>query len=593
MKFKPRRTFRLYREDGKNKDSSFIGGLVREHIEIGGVAVYIWLLKGYFDQTRNDGSKTVIDEKLDDMIQDSILMETRDRKYADDAILCRAAFRVSESQLDFARYGQLLATDVLQLEMHKRTVESLCGRRLMPGDVIETPHYRDIGLDGRPMNRYYAVESIIRSPTGWDATYDNHIVAVTARPIKDAQEFIDLMERKDKTGSTIQDQISQRKALENLTGKIQNAAMEQAYTTWWDTTIIYIDPETQKPEKWTDDGLPPNGIPVVNSSSFPPTPAEGDYILRIDMSPRKLYRYQNSKWVLKEVDRKRQWGTYNWTAKLAQFATDQSEEMDARPWEYKSIHDLATPRHNRSEPSPRAASYPPPPTVGTWQPMILVTPPSITTISAESIPITTVTLAGNVLTPTTVHASLDMTAGEYSAVLIQYTAERDTGQQVGEILINDAMTSATMQHEFNDIGIVGLSFTVGVSGGVRYLKYTSTPGNPITLRFRIRDKWNIPDTTVPLPGNTITPTAVHPSLDMIAGQYSAVLIQYTAERDIGQQVGEILINDATTSATMQHEYVGSIGLSFTVGISSGIRYLKYTTTAGNQITFTFRIRDKW
>jgi hypothetical protein len=490
--FKPSKTFRLHYDDRPSKDSSFVSGLVREHIEIGGVVVYIWLLKGFFDQTRSDGSKPVIDEALNDEIQDAILMETRDRRYADDAILARAAFRVSESQLDFARYGQLLSTDVLQLEFHRTSMETVCGRRLVPGDVIETPHYRDIGTDGRPMNRYYAVESIIRSPTGWDASYENHISAVTARPIKDAQEFIDLMERKDKTGASIQQQISQRDALEQLTGKIQNAAMEQAYTTWWDTTIIYVDPETQIVEKFTDDGVPPNGLPVTNVSSFPLSPTEGDYVLRIDMVPRKLYRYNGTKWVLKEIDRKRQWGTYNWTAKLAQFATDQTEEMDSRPWEYKSIHDLATPRQNRSEPSPKAQSYPPAPAIGSWEPMILVTPPP-TYVSSSSfssnIATTTVTLAGNISTPTQVHSSLDMAAGEFSAVLIQYTAERDTGQRVGEILINDATSSATMQHEWNDIGTIGLTFTVGVSSGIRYLKYTSTAGNPITLVFRIRDQW--------------------------------------------------------------------------------------------------------
>ena len=489
-KFRPSAPFRLYRDDRPSRDSALIGGMAREHIEIGGVAVYAWLLRGFFDQARDDGKRPAIDEAFGESIQDAILLETRDRRYADDAIMIRGAYRVSESELDFARYGMLLATDTVQFEFHKRELERLCGRRLVVGDVIEAPHLRDVGIDGRPMNRYYEVKSIIRSPSGWDPTYTSHIVAVTARPIKDAQEFIDLMERQDKTGRTIQQQVSQRDALEQLTGKIQEAAMEQAYTTWWDTTIIYIDPVTQKAEKWTDDGRPPNGLPVTNVSSFPVSPADGTYVLRVDMVPRKLYRFQAGRWVLKEVDRKREWGTYNWTAKLAQFATDQTEAMDARPWEYKSIHDIATPRQNRSEPSPRGGAYPPPPQVGSWSPMILVTPPHSTSSSIVQEPETvTVTLAGNVLTPTQVHASLDMAAGAYSAVLVQYTAERDTGQRVGEVLINDATTSATMQHEFNDIGTVGLAFTVGVASGVRYLRYTSTAGNPITLVFRIRDRW--------------------------------------------------------------------------------------------------------
>lgn len=491
-KFTPKAPLHMHLDERRSKDSSFVSGIVAEQINRGGVVVYVWLLEGFFSQKNADGTlATALDEELDGKIQDAILMENRDRRYSDDAVRLRGSYKVSESELDFARFGMMLSGDVVQMEFSKSEIERLCGRRFVVGDVIETPHLRDIGIDGRPMNRYYEVKSIIRSPSGWDHAYENHIIAVTLRPIKDSQEFIDLMERTDKTGKTLQEQISQRGSMEELTGKIQQSAQEQAYTTWWDTSIIYVDPDTQTPQRWTDDGLPPNGQPVTRVSTFPVSPTEGDYVLRVDMFPMRLYRYQAGKWLLKEIDRKREWGTYNWAAKLGEFFTDQTEEQDSRPWMYKSIHDLATPRQNRSNPSPKATSYPPPPPVGSWTPMILLPTQLQTssTSSGEPLETLTVTLAGNVSTPTLVHSSLDMAAGQYNAVLIQYTAERDTGQRVGEMMINDATSSATMQHEWNDIGTVGLTFTVGISSGVRYLRYTSTAGNPITLVFRIKDRW--------------------------------------------------------------------------------------------------------
>lgn len=492
-KFSPKGKFHLHIDERRSKDSMFISGIVAEQINMGGAVVYAWLMEGFFSQKNQDGSiSTALDEELDGKIQDAILMETRDRKYANDAVRLRGAYKVSESELDFARFGMLMSNDVVQMEFAKSEIERLCGRRFIVGDVLEMPHLRDVGIDGRPMNRYYEVKSIIRSPSGWDHAYENHIVAVTLRPIKDSQEFIDLMERTDKTGKTLQDQISQRGSMEELSGKIQQAAQEHAYTTWWDTSIIYIDPDTQTPERWTDDGLPPNGQVVERVTAFPVGPTDGDYVLRVDMLPMKLYRFQAGKWLLKEVDRKREWGTYNWSVKLGEFFTDQTETQDARPWMYKSIHDLATPRQNRSNPSPKASSYPPAPPVGSWTPMILLPDNYGSTSSSSSnanIPTTTVTLAGNISSATQVHSSLDMIAGAYNAVLIQYTAERDTGQRVGEILINDATSSATMQHEYNDIGTVGLTFTVGISSGIRYLKFTSTAGNQITLTFRVKDKW--------------------------------------------------------------------------------------------------------
>ena len=90
--------------------------------------------------------------------------------------------------------------------------------------------------------------------------------------------------------------------------ELQDAAIEQAYTTNYDTTPLFIDDEGSiVPHIWTDDGRPPNGRPVTQVTSFPSSPSEGDYVVRIDMFPNKLYRFQAGKWMLKEKDSKRKW----------------------------------------------------------------------------------------------------------------------------------------------------------------------------------------------------------------------------------------------------------------------------------------------
>jgi len=47
----------------------------------------------------------------------------------------------------------------------------------------------------------------------------------------------------------------------------------------------------------TGDGLAPNGLPVTPGVSFPPNPVAGDYALRLDYFPNRLFRYDGQLWV--------------------------------------------------------------------------------------------------------------------------------------------------------------------------------------------------------------------------------------------------------------------------------------------------------
>jgi len=47
----------------------------------------------------------------------------------------------------------------------------------------------------------------------------------------------------------------------------------------------------------TGDGIAPNGLPVTPGISFPLNPAEGDYALRLDYFPNRLFRYSGRRWI--------------------------------------------------------------------------------------------------------------------------------------------------------------------------------------------------------------------------------------------------------------------------------------------------------
>mgnify|MGYP003353965857 CR=1 FL=1 len=47
----------------------------------------------------------------------------------------------------------------------------------------------------------------------------------------------------------------------------------------------------------TGDGVPPNGLPVTPGVSFLANPVAGDYCLRLDYFPNRLFRYNGRRWI--------------------------------------------------------------------------------------------------------------------------------------------------------------------------------------------------------------------------------------------------------------------------------------------------------
>jgi len=47
----------------------------------------------------------------------------------------------------------------------------------------------------------------------------------------------------------------------------------------------------------TGDGIAPNGLPVTHGVSFPALPATGDYALRLDYFPNRLFRFNGTTWI--------------------------------------------------------------------------------------------------------------------------------------------------------------------------------------------------------------------------------------------------------------------------------------------------------
>ena len=64
-------------------------------------------------------------------------------------------------------------------------------------------------------------------------------------------------------------------------------------------STLFQSPETSIFDRYlfTGDGLPPNGAPFTAGISFPLSPVEGQFCLRKDYYPFRLFRYNGSRWV--------------------------------------------------------------------------------------------------------------------------------------------------------------------------------------------------------------------------------------------------------------------------------------------------------
>ena len=79
---------------------------------------------------------------------------------------------------------------------------------------------------------------------------------------------------------------------------------------------IYVDPITNYPVIGSNffggDGEPPNGGPLVGAGiSFPTTMQDGDYYLRIDYSPERLFQKQGNTYKFIEENLLKHWTAYN------------------------------------------------------------------------------------------------------------------------------------------------------------------------------------------------------------------------------------------------------------------------------------------
>ena len=341
----------LWKDGAHTNDYRFFDRRIKEMFTVGGTGINVHKYLGIQNQGQStDPSQPNYIEPDPLGIQDFLFLENRDRKYDQDIYSLRGIYSVTDTDFDLSQFGLFLANDTLFITFHENDMLNNLGRKLMAGDVIELPHLTDFSaLDESvelSLKRYYVVQEGARPSEGFSPTWWSHLWRVKCGPLVDAQEYNDILNKiqEDKDGNettnTLRDLLSTYNKELEITNKVVEAAEAEVPESGYKTDQYYVVPtgpdgtplepkgvnadDTNLNADNTDasadarritpqnsnaysgylvgDGLAPNGENVTMGTSFPSDSQEGDFVLRLDFLPNRLFRYNGSRWIKVEDD---------------------------------------------------------------------------------------------------------------------------------------------------------------------------------------------------------------------------------------------------------------------------------------------------
>ena len=251
-------------------------------------------------------------------IQDLLWLENRDRKYDQDVYKMRGIYQRADQDFDLSQFGLFLATGTIFMVFHLRDMVDLIGRKLMSGDVLELQHLTDYDALNQDvpaaLKRFYVVGDASFAAEGFTPTWWPHLWRVKLNPLVDSQEYKDILNNLTASDGTTP--IGQILSTLDTNLKVNDAIIKEAEgnvpESGYDISSYYNKP--LEPDRSLPDGTPPtpdtpikgyltgdtqapNGLPMNTGIVFPTTPSLGEYFLRTDYLPNRVFRYDGARWV--------------------------------------------------------------------------------------------------------------------------------------------------------------------------------------------------------------------------------------------------------------------------------------------------------
>jgi hypothetical protein len=290
--------------------------------------------------------RPVYTNQTEQNIQDLLFLENRDRKYDSSIYSLRGIYQVSDHDYDLSQFGLFLNADTVLMTFHLNDTVAALGRKILAGDVVELPHLTDYyPLDNDiplALKRFYVVQEVIFAAEGFSQTWWPHLIRVKLTPLVDSQEYKDIINKITGSDETtpVGNYLSNYDKLININDAIINQAETDVPASGYDTSPFYIgsrridhgpgdtlgvrtdstgihsDSQSQLSDAGLltpqqsikaylgGDGVAPNGLAIAARTSFPAGANIGDYVLRTDYLPNRLFRYDGRRWVkIEDVER--------------------------------------------------------------------------------------------------------------------------------------------------------------------------------------------------------------------------------------------------------------------------------------------------
>ena len=324
----------------KGNDYKFFDRTINEMFQVGGTDLFFHKYLGPYDQgdTNKDGAASPSqpqysgDSLNERTIQDLLFLENRDRRYSSDIYTLRGIYNVQDIDFNLSQFGMFLQNDTIFLTVHLNDAVERLGRKPMSGDVIEFPHMKeDYSLDESipiALKRYYVVEDVNRAAEGFSQTWWPHLLRLKMKTLVDAQEFRDIIGDATTTGS-LASYMSTYNREKTINDAVVNQAEADAPKSGFNYKQYYVTPINERGNVRTDnvnsterissdkpinatidtpasshygfyydgDGVAPNGYPAGFGTSFPDNYNKGDYFLRTDFLPNRLFKYDGVRWI--------------------------------------------------------------------------------------------------------------------------------------------------------------------------------------------------------------------------------------------------------------------------------------------------------
>jgi hypothetical protein len=339
----------LWSENHRN-DYKFFDRRISEMFTIGGTGVVLHKYLGV-DTSSSDGTdatKPAYDATSVTNIQDLLFLENRDRKYDTSIYTLRGHYQIQDQDFDLRQFGIFLAQGTTFMTFHLNDMIASVGRKIIAGDVLELLHLKDYhNLDDSvpfAIKRFYVVSEAQRAAEGFSPTWWPHLWRVKLQPLVDSQEYKDILNNisgssdpfaananaATSTASVVSTYSKYLAINEAIITQAEREVPESGYDTsrfytvpklptgnLGDPTGINIagneavdgssvtytaDSGATNPDKkirgyLVGDGTGPNGIDVQMGLAFPGHAKSGDYFLRLDFMPNRLFRFDGSRWI--------------------------------------------------------------------------------------------------------------------------------------------------------------------------------------------------------------------------------------------------------------------------------------------------------